>query len=141
MAGKLVNIKGYREQATGKTLDKVVQYKIKCNGEKAKANILTYKMDRNSKVIGYVDGSCESDVDRDYLTVAVGNDSYDLVIKEKRNKFSSVAGWIPVGGDSYVGLTKDCVPVIIILFLLLLALLGLLLFAPKNEMLTLPTCL
>lgn len=134
MAGKLVNIKGYREQPTGKTPDKVIQYKIKCNGEKVNASLLTYKMERNSKVIGYVDGSCESDVDRDYLTVDVGNDSYDLVIKEKRNKFSSVAGWIPVGDGAYVGLTKDCIPVIIILLLLLLALLGLLLFAPKNEM-------
>lgn len=104
-----------------------------------KASLLTYKMDRNSKVIEYVDGSCEPDVDRDYLTVVVGNDSYDLVIKEKRNRFSSVVGWIPVGDDFYVGLTKDCIPVIIILFLLL--------FAPKNEMvpiegvLTLLTCL
>lgn len=45
MAGKLVNIKGYREQPTGKTPNEVVQYKIKCNGEKVKASLLTYKMD------------------------------------------------------------------------------------------------
>ena len=34
MTGKLVNIKGYREQPTGKTPDKVIQCKIKCNDGK-----------------------------------------------------------------------------------------------------------
>lgn len=136
MAGKLVNIKGYREQSMGKTPSKVVHYKIKCNGEKVKAALLTYKMNKGSKVIGYVDGSCESDVDRGYLTVDVGNKAYDLVIKEKRNGHSSVVGWVPVGDDSYVGITKDCSPVFIILVLLMSALVLLLLFAPRSE--TLP---
>ncbi len=109
----------YKENNRVKSPDKIVDYKMKNDGIFLTHKFLVCKIDKNkSNVVGYVKEEIvtkeELDNQSAYLSSEKWDGCYYSRISHDKGFFRRNVGYVSVGKDKYVGLTRSWVPLFLI---------------------------